>query len=99
MDILVTSDKNFVAHTATTLASVFRNNKNVNAHWITNGLTNSIKRKITNFAQKLSGKVTFYEIDESTFKWMRFDKHVSLATYYRLFAPAILPTSIEKIVD
>jgi lipopolysaccharide biosynthesis glycosyltransferase len=54
--------------------------------------------KLKSFVAKYGSDITFYEIALERLQNLRVDGHVSIATYYRLMSPLILPAKIEKVL-
>ena len=95
-------DEKYIQHCGVMLISLFENNPNHNfaVHIISNDMTNDDKCILSDIIKKYENNVFFYYIDG---KWVEslplFEgDHISLATYYRLFLPIILPDAIDKVL-
>lgn len=107
IDIVCSTDDNYIMPTGVMLTSLFENNKdiNVNVHLLHGGLTNEHIDQITNQVSKYNQNIRFYRMDDHLFSEFPIGKsyqtnHVgsSMATYYRLFLSQILPDNIEKVI-
>lgn len=98
--IVCTIDDNYTQHCAVMLASLFLNNKNNEfvVYVITNGLRKENENKLTKSINKYKAQSHFYTIDESILKNAPITHHISLATYYRILLPEILPDNLNKIL-
>ena len=107
IDIVCSTDDNYIMPTGVMLTSLFENNKdiNVNVHLLHGGLTNEHIDQITNQVSKYNQNIRFYRMDDHLFSEFPIGKsyqtnHVgsSMATYYRLFLSQILHDNIEKVI-
>lgn len=104
MDILLSTDNNYIMPTAVTMKSVSANNSQVTFHiLIDNGVTERQKRQLHNVLNGHVGQnVKFYCIDSffmDTFPSLgRVKSYITKATYYRLFIADILPDSVKKVI-
>ena len=101
-NILCATDNNFIPYCGVMLTSLFENNKEVkfNVFIISSGLN---KKNITDFAalaDLYQQKIEFIIVKEELLKNcpIRNGDHVSIATYYRIIAPQLLPQNIDKIL-
>lgn len=95
---MVTSDENFLSHTATTIASVLQWNPGCRIHWIWSGVNETQLRAMRMFVRSKNGQLLDYEVKEDYCSWLAVDKHASFANYYRLMAEVLLPSSLDKIL-
>lgn len=104
MDIVLTFDDGYCPYACATIASVLRTNKCKHVfHIITDGIGGASQKKITDYLKFRGNDVKFYVLDREILKSFPIGKgmantYVSLATYYRLFIPEVLSTSIEKVL-
>lgn len=98
--IVCTIDDNYVQHCIVMLLSLFKNNnKNVFHIFILTNQLNQINLKIIRLFfrfKKHSFEIKY--VDETLLKDAPVYGHVSLATYYRLLIPLLLPIEIEKVL-
>lgn len=105
MDIVLSSDENYVAHLATTIVSTIINNKDsyIRFHILDGGISEDSYLKIKSLESKFHRIIVqFYKIDSNYIK-ERFSvpslyNDRSLATYSRLFIPELLDSEIERAV-
>ena len=107
IDIVCSTDDNYIMPTGVMLTSLFENNKgiNVNIHLLHGGLTDDHIEQITHQVNIYGQNIIFYSMDDNLFSDFPIGKsyqtdHVgsSMATYYRLFLSQILPDNIEKVI-
>lgn len=103
MNILVSSDKNYLDITATMLYSVYLYNKEELNVWFLNKSVSQVdKEKFTKYLyNKCNIKVFFIDIKDSfldSFSTPLYIKHISIETYFRLIAQFLLPSNIERIL-
>jgi lipopolysaccharide biosynthesis glycosyltransferase len=103
MIIVLASDNNFVQHCAVAMISILKNNDNVVFYLITNDFSDSNKKLITNLVNENNGKLNIVIVNENDYKSfpmpkMQNLKHISLATYFRLFISELLPETIKKVI-
>ncbi|GAB4128543.1 MAG: glycosyltransferase family 8 protein [Raineya sp.] len=98
--IAVTIDNNYVQHCGTMLVSLFENNSDDNflIFVIHNGISSSDKNKLSKQVAIYNQLIEFIEIDESIIKHAPVSCHVSLATYYRILLPDVLPDYVTKVL-
>lgn len=98
MHILCTSDLAFMKHSAAMLASVATNNARVTAHWIYSGMAQSDIDRLSKFFQSRGMPICFYPAPLGITDGLPVDKHASVANYFRLMAPSLLPASIDRVL-
>ena len=105
MNILLSTDNNYVMPTGVLMHSIGINNSD-NVHYyilINESLTEDNKKSLKEIAYKYGNEIDFYVVDEKLTESLPFGrdempKHVSIATYYRLFITQILPEDVHKII-
>lgn len=102
MNIVLATDDKFVQHCCVAMTSVLLNDKNVHFYIFTEGLTRHNVELLTNHVASLGGKIEICIVNSEIvgkFPMPEYaDAHISIATYYRLFAALILPDNIDKII-
>lgn len=106
MNIVLCTDSKYIPYCTITICSVCENNQGIPIHFYVVGskLTDDNKEILLALVSKYKNKVlTFIEIDNEIVKAFPIGKagqnnYISLASYYRLFLPALLPVDIEKII-
>lgn len=100
MNIAIGIDDKFLMPAGVFYTSLLNNNKNVNLFVISTNLSESSKESLQAIANKFNSNLTFCFFDKSIINYfpVRKQDHISLATYYRLLLPKILPESMNKIL-
>ena len=104
MDILLSTDKNYIMPTGVTMKSICVNNETVTFHvLIDDGVTQKQQRQLENIVDGCRGQVVkFYCLDSrfmDKFPSLGTVKaYISKATYYRLFISEVLPETVHKII-
>ena len=101
-NILCATDDKFVPYCGIMLTSLFENNKNIkfNVYIITEGLNRTNIEDFEKLGKKYLQAISILTIDPQNLKDFPIKKsdHVSIVTYYRLFATSLLPQNIEKVL-
>lgn len=102
LHICIAFDDNYVQPFYVLLTSIFINNKssNIVIHSITSGIDEQEKNKISKYVSANQAKIHFYEIHSSLLQNFPIPKetYITLAGYYRLFFPLIVPRQVARIV-
>lgn len=107
IEILVSTDNNYVMPTGVMLTSLFENNKNTNVGvhvMIDMQFSEEGKASLSKIVEKYNGKIMFYTMNDDLFKDFPLGEsfqsgHItSMTTYYRLFATDILPLTTQKVI-
>lgn len=105
MVIVCSTDNNYVMPLCVMLCSLFENNKEeeIQLHVLCGNVTEDNKGKITRLVLKYNKDIMFHDMDDRDFsdfpiKEKYQAQNISLATYYRLFLPKILPETIKKVI-
>ena len=102
MNFILATDDNFVQHCCVTMTSILRNNNDVHFFIFTEELSPQNAELLCNHTKSFGGTIEICKVDSNIVS--RFpmpanaDAHISVATYYRLFAALILPESIDKAI-
>lgn len=102
IEIALASDKNFCQHLGVTITSVASNFKAkdkfaLSFHILDGGIDTVGRQHIINLLSPLH-QVKFYKLDLTKFAFLKTDRHVSNAVYYRLYLPILLKSEISKIL-
>lgn len=101
-NILCATDDNYVPYCGIMLTSLFENNKELNfcIYILVEQLSNKSKNEFATLARIYNQRIEIITVDSDKLKDcpIRKGDHVSIATYYRLLAPRLLPSNIEKIL-
>lgn len=102
IEIVLSTDDNYVMPTAVLMKSIAASNPEAQIHYniISAGLTQNAQDTLSRYLVNPSYSISFYTIDESYLKDcpIRKGEHVSIATYFRLLLPTILPQEINKVL-
>lgn len=105
MDVACNIDSNYIKYCIVMLTSLFENNKeeDITVHIIAEKLTEQEKQVICSNLEQYQQTINFYDVGADLLRFCSTNKaeelqHISLATYYRIFLPEILPDSISKVL-
>lgn len=105
MDIVLCADNRYVMPTGVLMYSIGVNNDvPVNYHILVGqGFADESRLALEKVAAKFDSRCHFYEINEDVTRNLPFDKegmpkHVSIATYYRLFLTEVLSANLHKVL-
>ncbi len=100
MNILVTIDSNYVFPLCIMLRSLIDTNKNhpVELYVAHSSLTDFDKSTINSELENTLVTAHYITLNDSLFENAPTKKRISKETYYRLFAPIYLPSSVERIL-
>lgn len=100
--VAISFDENYITPFYVLATSIFLNNKKnaIIIHSITSGVGDTQKSEIANFVQRNNAEIFFYELDPETVSGLVIPENTwfTLATYYRLFFPELVPQEIEKLI-
>ena len=94
------ADNRYIQHSAATIASILLNcdaSSNFRFHILDGGISSDKKEKLLKLKQIRDFDIQFY--DMTKYDWSMFPDnraHITLATYYRLRIPEVLPKNIQK---
>lgn len=104
MDILLSTDKNYIMPTGVTMKSICVNNNNVTFHiLIDQKVTERQQQQLKNIIETDRGQyIKFYCLDASFMDKFpslgTVKSYITKATYYRLFISDVLPKTVSKII-
>ena len=102
LNLTLAFDENYLIPFYVVLTSIFTNNigKTFMLHLIVTGVSDETKSKIILYCTQNGSKVFFYNIDTEYVKNFAVsnDPRYTLAVYYRLFIPHLIPNKIRKII-
>jgi lipopolysaccharide biosynthesis glycosyltransferase len=100
VNVVCTIDEKYSQHCSVMLASLFVNNPELKftVYIITDNLNASGLLKLQKFISKSKNQFSTICIDKDRLATAPITHHISLATYYRLFIPEILPTDLKQVL-
>ena len=89
----------YVAQMAVSMVSMYESNRNnqIQTYVVCLNLNEDEKNKLIELASKYHRTIEFLYIDQDKLKNLKIFFHLSHATFYRLFIPAMLP-QLKKII-
>lgn len=92
-------DEEFLPHTATMLSSLLDNHGPVACiHLLHGGINGRRVARLKRFVSKYGSPLEDYTINTELLKSLKVDKHASVANYFRLLIPDVLPNNLTKIL-
>ena len=103
MNIACSADDKFIQHCCIMLTSVLINNEDVDVYLLSEGISSESFDKISIEVARLNGRLHYILINNEVINKLPLPefanlKHISKATYYRLFLSELLPNSLDKII-
>ena len=98
IEILCACDDRFLPHLATMLCSLLEHNTVLRIHLFYSSVDDYTLAKLESFVTGYGSTISRYEMDPNNLQGLQVDKHVSIATYYRVLAPRVLPLDLNKIL-
>lgn len=102
MNILLATDNRFVQHCSVTITSILVNNPGAVIYLFTEGLTNENTQLLKEQVKRYKGELIICIVGHDQVKDFPMpsfmSSHISIATYYRLFAARILPEKVKKVI-
>lgn len=105
MNILLSTDNNYVMPTGVLMHSISINNQENVCYYlmINESFSNENKNTLQQIANQYGNQISFHAITDDLIKVLPFGKdnmprHVSIATYYRLFVAQVLPKGVNKVI-
>lgn len=95
-------DNNFVPHCGVLIVSICENKglESIHFHILTDGLDTSNEKSLKDIVERYEQSITLYKIDKNNLKNcpIRKNDHISIATYFRILLPVLIPESVHKIL-
>lgn len=102
INIVFCIDDNFTSHCGVLMTSICENkgNENIHFHILIDTIKMSNEKLLTRIAKKYSQLITYYKVDHQKLENcpIRKDDHVSIAAYFRILIPLIIPDSVDKVL-
>ena len=93
-------DKKYISQLCVSIKSIILSNANefISFFIISDNLSEDDQQFIQKAVKEQNIKISFICINSNTFKDFPTLRHISIATYFRLLLPLILPQDINKIL-
>lgn len=94
-------DDNYVRYFGVMLCSLFENkNPDVqfDVHLIEDGITEKSRQQLKVIEDRYGFNIHYIPVKKEQFEGFRVSGHISLATYYRICVPDLLPKTINKVL-
>ncbi|MFI3296362.1 MAG: glycosyltransferase family 8 protein [bacterium] len=101
INILCATDNNYVQHCYIMLLSLFDKNSSheIDVYILVSELTTESKKALNSISANPNHRVILIEVDEKLdYCPVRDGDHISIAAYYRILAPMLLPMQVNKIL-
>lgn len=102
INIALGIDNNYVEQCSVTILSILKNTKtkkNICFHVLYSDISEKNKKILSQLNKFRPYEINFYKIDENSIKKFPLNRQwISIATFYRLLLPSILPDSINKCI-
>ena len=102
INIVFSIDDNYTKHCAAAITSILLNSpkgNKFNIFILDGGISEKIKKKLEKLKKIRDFNLNYIKIDNNYFKDLPLNRsYISIATYYRLLLPEVLPENIEKVI-
>ncbi|MCU7551297.1 glycosyltransferase family 8 protein [Chitinophagaceae bacterium LB-8] len=100
INIALASDAEYLIHARVTLCSLFDSNKSRQfaIYLFTESVSHTEIDKIRELSDKYNNSFHVVQINKKLFEEFFISGHISVATYYRLLIPEMLPTEVQKVL-
>lgn len=103
MNIVYSSDENYVQHMGVSICSLLKNNirvEEITIYILSNGIKTESKRELTDIvANQFQRKIVFIEFDQyKTRLNLNMEWPIAISAYARLFVAEMLPIECERVI-
>jgi lipopolysaccharide biosynthesis glycosyltransferase len=98
MEVLTACDERYLPHAATMLCSLLEHNSVSRIHFFYSSIASHELEKLKSLVARYRSEIVLYKMAPTEFEGFRADDHLSIATYYRLLAPRLLPPDLDKVL-
>lgn len=102
INIVFSVDDKYIQHCSATIASILLNSakgNHFNFYILDGGISLKNKEKLNKLKKLRDFNVTYIKINNDDFKDLPLNRsYISIATYYRLLLPQILPSNVNKVI-
>lgn len=105
--VTCSTDDNYLQHCVAMLCSLFENNKDMKmvVHLLVDSLSQESRNTITSLSERYGNQAIFYDMKPEMLENIQLNdiqfngkKMYSIATYYRMFLPSLLPDDIDRVL-
>ena len=99
-NVACTIDEGYAQHCGVMLCSLFRNNAGVDFRIfvISDGLSDDAQQKLRSVAASHGQRLEIVPVDPGVLDGAPVSDHVSLATYFRILIPRVLPADVDRVL-
>lgn len=102
INIVFSVDDNYAPHCLAAITSILLNSargSSFNFYILDGGLSSATKEKFEAMKQLRDFNITYVHIDNKYFEDLPLNRsYISIATYYRLLLPEVLPHDVDKVI-
>jgi lipopolysaccharide biosynthesis glycosyltransferase len=98
IEVLCACDHRYLPHTATMLGSLLQHNSFARIHLFHGKVDQRQLAKLNFVSTRYKSQIIYYDLTTRHLEGLRVDGPASIANYYRLLAPQLLPIDIDKVV-
>lgn len=105
--VTCSSDDNYLQHCVAMLCSLFENNRahKIMVHLLVDSLSKEAREIISSLCERYDNEAVFYDMKQGMLENIQLNdiqfngkKMYSIATYYRMFLPSLLPKEIDRVL-
>ena len=105
--VTCSTDDNYLQHCVAMLCSLYENNKDMKmvVHLLVDSLSQESRNTISSLSERYGNQAMFYDMKPEMVENIQLNdimlngkKMYSIATYYRMFLPSLLPDDIDRIL-
>jgi lipopolysaccharide biosynthesis glycosyltransferase len=98
MNIVCACDEKFFFHTATMLCSLLENNRVEKIFLLHGKIQSSLLDELSLFIESYNTEFSSCLVKSDDLNQCKVDRHASVANYFRLLIPEIIPSEIERVL-
>jgi lipopolysaccharide biosynthesis glycosyltransferase len=100
MNILVTTDRNYLQHAYVMLASLLENNPDapIDIFYLHYDIDDMSQAKFKDFFSSGNIRITFLKIGKEKLQGLRGNFYITIAAYLRVLCPDLLPDTVRRIL-
>lgn len=100
MNIVLCIDEKYIPYCSILMTSILENNKEEDLEFfvLSKSISKKWKKMLNKIVYKYNKHIYYYLVDDNLLSNCPVNGHITLAAYYRLLIPFILPNTIHKII-